>query len=72
MILREKVIVLSRKSAWRVPLRCIDRLILVRLYRLFLLILKPISVAQPGDCDPVVSARISGLVLMKTGSCPNG
>jgi hypothetical protein len=49
LILHQQVIVLSRKSAWRVLLRCIDRLTFVRLYRLLRSLLKPISVAQPGE-----------------------
>jgi len=47
IVLRQQVIVLSRKSPSRVWLRNIDRLILVQLYRLFPSILNAITVAKP-------------------------
>ena len=47
MVLRQQVIVLSRKARSRVRLWNIDRLILVWLYRLFPSILKAITVIKP-------------------------
>jgi len=47
LVLRQRVIVLSRKSGSRVWLRNIDRLILVWLYRLFPSILDAITVVKP-------------------------
>ena len=47
MVLRQQVIVLSRKSPSRVWLRNIDRLIFVRMYRLFPSILNAIIVVKP-------------------------
>ena len=47
MVLRQQVIVLSRKTQLRVRLRNIDRLILVWLYRLFPSILNAITVVKP-------------------------
>jgi transposase InsO family protein len=47
LVLRQQVIVLSRKSRSRVWLRNIDRLILVWLYRLFPSILDTITVIKP-------------------------
>jgi len=47
MVLRQQVIVLSRKSRSRVRLRNIDRLIFVWLYRCFPAILSAITVVKP-------------------------
>ncbi len=47
MVLRQQVIVLSRKSRSRVWLKNIDRLIFVWLYRLFPSILNAITVVKP-------------------------
>ncbi len=47
IVLRQQVIVLSRKSGSRVWLRNIDRLILVWIYRLFPSILNAITVVKP-------------------------
>ena len=47
LVLRQQVIVLSRKSASRVRLRNIDRLIFVWLYRCFPAILNAITVVKP-------------------------
>ncbi len=47
LVLRQQVIVLSRKSRSRVWLRNIDRLILVSMYRLFPWILNVITVVKP-------------------------
>ena len=47
LVLRQQVIVLSRKSRSRVRLRNIDRLIFVWLYRFFPAILNAITVAKP-------------------------
>ena len=47
LVLRQQVIVLSRKSRSRVPLRHIDRLILVWLYRFFPSILNAIVIVKP-------------------------
>ncbi len=47
LVLRQQVIVLSRKSRVRVWLRNIDRLILVSMYRLFPWILNAITVVKP-------------------------
>ena len=47
LVLRQQVIVLSRKSRSRVWLRNIDRLIFVWLYRLFPSILNAITVVKP-------------------------
>src|SRR5271163_1870264 len=47
LVLRQQVIVLSRKSRSRVWLRNIDRLIFVSLYRLFPSILNAITVVKP-------------------------
>ena len=47
LILHQQVIVLSRKSASRVPLRNIDRLIFVRLRECFPSILNAITVVKP-------------------------
>jgi hypothetical protein len=60
LVLRQQVIVLSRKSRSRVRLRNIDRLIFVWLYRCFPSILNAITVAR--DRDPVASARLSRLL----------
>ena len=47
VVLRQQMIVLSRKSPSRVRLRNIDRLIFVWLYRLFPSILNAITVVKP-------------------------
>jgi hypothetical protein len=47
IVLRQQVIVLSRKSPSRVWLRNIDRLIFVWMYRLFPSILNAITVVKP-------------------------
>jgi hypothetical protein len=47
LVLRQQVLVLSRKSASRVRLRNLDRLILVWLYRIFPSILNAITVVKP-------------------------
>src|SRR5271155_631501 len=47
LVLRQQVIVLSRKSRSRVRLRNIDRLIFVWLYRCFPSILNAITVVKP-------------------------
>ena len=47
LVLRQQVIVLSRKSRSRVRLRNIDRLIFVWLYRFFPSILNAITVVKP-------------------------
>jgi len=47
IVLRQQVIILSRKSASRVWLRNIDRLIFVWMYRLFPSILNAITVVKP-------------------------
>src|SRR5271170_4392524 len=47
LVLRQQVIVLSRKSRSRVRLRNIDRLIFVWLYRCFPAILNAITVVKP-------------------------
>jgi len=47
IVLRQQVIVLSRKSPSRVWLRSIDRLIFVWMYRLFPSILNAITVVKP-------------------------
>jgi len=47
LVLRQQVIVLSRKSASRVRLQNIDRLIFVWLYRFFPSILNAITVVKP-------------------------
>jgi hypothetical protein len=47
LVLRQQVIVLSRKSRSRVQLRNIDRLIFVWLYRFFPSILNAITVVKP-------------------------
>src|ERR1700732_4489231 len=47
LVLRQQVIVLSRKSPSRVRLRNIDRLIFVWLYRCFPAILNAITVVKP-------------------------
>ena len=47
LVLRQQVIVLSRKSPSRVLLRNIDRLIFVWLYRCFPSILNAITVVKP-------------------------
>src|SRR6266403_2508185 len=47
LVLRQQVIVLSRKSLSRVQLRNIDRLILVWLYRFFPSILNAIVIVKP-------------------------
>ena len=47
LVLRQQVIVLSRKSRSRVQLRNIDRLVFVWLYRLFPSILNAITVVKP-------------------------
>ena len=46
-VLRQQVIILSRKSRSRVRLRNIDRLIFVWLYRFFPAILNAITVVKP-------------------------
>src|SRR6516164_8471712 len=47
LVLRQQVLVLSRKSLLRARLRNLDRLILVWLYRLFPSILDAIAVVKP-------------------------
>ena len=47
LVLRQQVIVLSRKSRSRVRLRNIDRLIFVWLYRCFPAVLNAITVVKP-------------------------
>jgi hypothetical protein len=47
LVLRQQVIVISRKSRSRVRLRNIDRLIFVWLYRCFPAVLKAITVVKP-------------------------
>ena len=47
LVLRQQVIVLSRKSRSRVQMRNIDRLIFVWLYRFFPSILNAITVVKP-------------------------
>jgi hypothetical protein len=47
LVLRQQVIVLSRKSRSRVRLRNIDRLIFVSLYRCFPAVLNTITVVKP-------------------------
>lgn len=47
IVLRQQVIILSRKSSLRVRLRNIDRLILVWLYRFFPSIPNAITVVKP-------------------------
>ena len=47
LMLRQRVLVLSRKSLLRARLRNLDRLILVWLYRLFPSILDAITVVKP-------------------------
>ena len=49
LVLRQQVIVLSRKSPTRVRLRNIDRLIFVCLYRMFPSILDAITVVKPDN-----------------------
>ena len=58
LVLRQQVIVLSRKSPARVRLRNIDRLIFVWLYRLFPSILNAITVVQP---EPVIGWHRRGV-----------
>ena len=64
IVLRQQVIVLSRKARSPVRLRNIDRLIFVRLYRLFPAILNAITVVKQ-DRDPVASARLSVLLALE-------
>ena len=47
LVLRQQVLVLSRKSGLRARLRNLDRLILVWLYRLFPSLLQAITVVKP-------------------------
>src|SRR5215469_1975962 len=47
LVLRQQVLVLSRKSLLRARLRNLDRLILVGLYRLFPSILDAVTVVKP-------------------------
>jgi hypothetical protein len=47
LVLRQQLIVLSRRSPSRVRLRNIDRLVLVWLYRFFRLIVNAITVVKP-------------------------
>ncbi len=65
LILRQQVIILSRKSPSRVPLRNIDRLIFVWLYRCSPSILKCDHGGQARDCDPVASTRLSRLLALE-------
>ena len=46
-MLRQQVLVLSRKSGLRARLRNLDRLLLVRLYRLFPSLREAITVVKP-------------------------
>src|ERR1700732_4340834 len=77
IILRQQVIVLSRKAPSRVRLRNIDRLIFAWLYRSFPLILNAIIPecdhrSQARDRDPMASARLSGLLALEIPAmwCP--
>ena len=63
LVLRQQVIVLSRKSRSRVWLRNIDRLIFVWMYRLFPSILNAITVVKPETVIRLASARLSGLCV---------
>jgi hypothetical protein len=65
LVLRQQVIVLSRKSRSRVRLRNIDRLIFVWLYRFFPSILKFNRHSQAGDGDPLAPARLPSLLALE-------
>ncbi len=65
LVLRQQVIVLSRKSGSRVWMRNIDRLVLVWLYRLLPLDPGCDHGGQAGDRNSVASARFSGLLALE-------
>src|SRR6202043_2538551 len=74
LVLRQQVIVLSRKSRSRVRLRNIDRLILVWLYRFFPSILNAIVIVKP---DTVIRWHRRGFQAYwrrksrRRGGCPS-
>jgi hypothetical protein len=61
LVLRQQVIILSRKSRSRVRLRNTDRLTFVWLYRCFPAILNAITVVKPETVIRWPSARLSGV-----------
>src|SRR5208283_5948916 len=65
LVLRQQVIVLSRKSRSRVWPKNIDRLIFVWLYRLFPSILNAITVVKPETVIGWQSARLSRLLALE-------
>jgi hypothetical protein len=65
MVLRQQMIVLSRKARSRARLRNIDRLILTWIYRMFPTISECDHGGQARDRDPVASARLSGLLALE-------
>jgi hypothetical protein len=58
LVLLQQPVVLSRKSASRVRLRTLDRLILVWLYRLCPLILNAIPLVKPENRYPLAPAGL--------------
>ena len=65
IVLRQQVIVLNRKARSRARLRNIDRLIFVRLYRVFPSILNAITVVKPETVIRWHRVRLSGLLAME-------
>jgi hypothetical protein len=65
IVLRQQVIVLSRKARSRVRLRNIDRLIFVWLNRMFSLDFECDNGDQARDRDPMASTRLSGLLALE-------
>ena len=67
LVLRQQVLVLSRKSLSRARLRNLDRLILVWLYQLFPSILDAITEVKP-DSAPLASPRLSSLLVLEVSA----
>jgi hypothetical protein len=65
IVLRQQVIVLSRKARPRVRLRNIDRLIFVWMCQMFPSILNAITVVKPETVIPVATARLSRLLALE-------
>jgi len=68
LVLRQQVLVLSRKSLSRARLRNLDRLILVWLYRLFPSILDAITVVKPETVLRLASPRLSSLLALEVSA----
>ena len=70
-VLRQQLLVLSRKSRARVRLRNLDRLVLVWLYRLFPSLLDAIIIVKPETGRGfAASSRFSGVLKMPAAKCP--